>query len=180
MPARAEIAAASLPVDFYATDAGTPDDSSLRPALPNLPFEFTNRVEDKARAATLTAEEKRMLVGLMGELLGTADRALTAAKLNFAGAYHKACLEICSDYPFLMSLEYGQGKVTVPEMPAAKVFVAGTLEALKRILDKLGAHPKFGEVHKFATQKILALAANRRDLYQKFGIAPQLKRMLGT
>lgn len=182
-PIGTEALTASSSIDFYAngTARSQPaDGKDARPALPNLPFEFTNRVEAKAKAASLSPDDAVLLVSLVGELLGTADKALSMAKLNFAGAYHKACMEICTDYPFLMSLEYGGGKVTVPELPAATIFVAGALEALRRILDKLGAHPKFGEVHKFTNQKLAALAAKRRDLYQKFGIAPLLNRILGS
>lgn len=150
-----------------------------KPALPNLPFEFTNKVEAKAKAKQLSAEERKVLLGLMGELLGTADRSLAMAKLNFPSAYHKSCMEICADYPFLMSLEYGRGKITLPDLPSSTVFVAGTLEALRRILDKLGGHPKFGEVHRFACQQIKSLAAQRGSYYEKYGIASQLKKALG-
>lgn len=180
-PAAAKTQAA---VDFYANGNGVeakePDRAVVKPALPNLPFEFSNQVEMKAKSKPLTAEERRILLGLIGELLGTADRALSLAKLNFPNAYHKACMEVCTDYPFLMSLEYGQGKVTVPEMPPAKIFVAGVLEALRRILDKLGSSPKFAEVHRFTSQKMLALAGQRKDYYQKYSIAPQLNKLLGV
>lgn len=150
-----------------------------KPALPNLPFEFTNKVEEKAKAKQLSAEERKVLLGLMGELLGTADRALSMAKLNFPSAYHKSCMEICADYPFLMSLEYGKGKISVPDLPSSNIFVAGTLEALRRILDKLGRHPKFGEVHRFASQQIMSLANQRSSYYTKYGITSQLKKVLG-
>ncbi len=168
--------------DFYANGDGAAKVAErlpAKPALPNLPFEFSNQVEMKAKSKPLTAEERRILLGLIGELLGTADQALSLAKLNFPNAYHKACMEICTDYPFLMSLEYGQGKVTVPEMPPAKIFVAGVLEALRRIMDKLGGNPKFAEVHRFTNQKMLALAGQRKDYYQKYSIVPQLNKLLG-
>lgn len=154
--------------------------ATAKPALPNLPFEFTNRVEAKAKPKALSAEETKVLLGLVGELLGTADRALSMAKLNFPSAYHKACMEICTDYPFLMSLEYGQGKVTVPDLPSPKIFVVGVLEALKRILDKLGAHPKYEEVNRFASRQILALSSQRKTYYQKYGIDSPLKKLLGV
>jgi hypothetical protein len=182
-------ASASSPVpaskDFYANGNGAQfrkeePVAAAKPSLPNLPFEFSNNVEAKAKAKTLSPEETKLLLNLVGELLGTADRALSMAKLNFPNAYHKACIEICADYPFLMSLEYAQGKVTVPEMPSAKIFVAGVLAALKRILDRLGSHPKFIEVHRFSAQKLTALANHRKSYYQKYEISSQLHKILGV
>lgn len=183
------VAASAVPApvvtDFYpngngATTKAAEPIAAPKPSLPNLPFEFSNHVEDRARRKALSAEETELIQKLLAELLGTADKALSMAKLNFPNAYQKACMEICSDYPFLMSVDYGQGKLSVPDMPAAKIFVVGTLEALRRILSKLAAHPKFGEVHRFTSQKILALAAQRKSYYQKYGIDTQLTKILGV
>ncbi len=173
------------PIDLFgngniAHSIAEPIQQPAKPSLPNLPFEFSNHVEAKAKQKSLSPEEAKFLLKLVGELLGTADRALSMAKLNFAGAYQKACMEICADYPFLMSLDYEKGRISVADMPSAKMFVAGVMEALRKILDKLAAHPKFREVHRFTGQKLTALAGQRSEYYKKYGIDPQLKRMLGV
>lgn len=151
-----------------------------KPSLPNLPFEFTNKVEAKAKQQTLSAEEQTLLFNLTGELLGTIDHSLAMAKLNFPTAFQKACKEISGDYPFLISFEYHKGKITLAEPPNAKIFVVGILEVLRRILDKLGANPKFGEVYRYTTQRILALIHQRKPYYEKFSITPMLQKILGT
>lgn len=173
------------PVDLFANGSGVhaipePVQPPGKTSLPNLPFEFSNHVEAKAKQKSLSPEEAKLLLKLIGELLGTADRALSMAKLNFAGAYQKACMEICADFPFLMSLEYEKGRISVTDMPSAKMFVAGVMEALRKILDKLAAHPKLREVHRFTGQKLTALAGQRSEYYRKYGIEAQLKRMLGV
>lgn len=148
--------------------------------LSNLPFELSNNFESKARHQNLSADERRLLLNLAGELLGTIDRALGAAKLDFRTAFRKACAEISVDYPFLSALDYRQGKIKTDERELnAKIFVGGILEALRRILDKLDAHPKFAEVYRFTTQKILALLHQRKPLYDKFSITAPLQKILG-
>jgi hypothetical protein len=148
--------------------------------LPNLPFEFTNKFEAKAKQKTLSAEEQTVLFNLIGELLGTIDHSLAMAKLNFPTAFQKACKEISADYPFLMSFEYHKGKITLAEPPNAKIFVVGILEVLKRILEKLGANPKFAEVYRYTTQRILALTHQRKSYYEKYSIVPALQKILGA
>lgn len=158
------------------------DENSLAPKfkLPNLPFEFTNKFEVKAKQSNLSAQDWQMLLNLTAELLGTVDRSLAMAKLDFATAFQKACSEISADYPFLSSLNYNKGKIAAYEQMSAKIFVAGILEALRRVLDKLGANPKFGEVYRYATQRILALIHQRRPFYDKFFITKPLEKILGV
>jgi hypothetical protein len=148
--------------------------------LPNLPFEFTNKVEAKAKQQNLSNEEREMLLNLTGELLGTVDRCLAMAKLEFPTAFQKACAEIAADYPFLTTLDYQKGKIAVSEQTNPKFFVAGILEALRRIFEKLGANPKFGEVYRYTTQRILALNHQRKPFYDKFFITKPLEKILGA
>jgi hypothetical protein len=148
--------------------------------LPDLPFEFTNKVEARAKQPALSKEEREMLVSLTGEILGTVERALAMAKLEFPSAFHKACAEISADYPFLKTLDYGKGKIYYADARVnPKVFVAGVLEALRRILDKLARNTKFAEVHRYTVQRILALLHQRRPFYDKFSITRPLEKILG-
>ncbi|HVE57070.1 MAG TPA: hypothetical protein VNB22_09590 [Pyrinomonadaceae bacterium] len=148
--------------------------------LPNLPFEFTNKVESRAKQQNLSNEDRAMLLNLTGELLGTVDRCLGMAKLEFSTAFQKACAEISADYPFLTTLDYQKGKITVSEQTNPKFFVAGVLEALRRILEKLGGNPKFGEVYRYTTQRMLALIHQRKPFYDKFFITKPLEKILGA
>jgi hypothetical protein len=154
--------------------------SAPKSKLPNLPFEFTNRVESKAKQPNLSNEDRELLLNLTSELLGTIDRSLAMAKLDFTTAFQKACAEISADYPFLTTLDYSKGKIYFAADANSKFFVAGILEALRRILEKLGANPKFGEVYRYATQRILALIHQRRPFYDKFSIAKPLEKILGA
>ena len=158
------------------------DENSLaaNSKLPNLPFEFTNKVEAKAKQQNLSADEYQMLLNLTSELLGTIDRSLGMAKLDFTTAFQKACAEISGDYPFLKTLDYGKGKIYFADRTNAKFFVAGILESLRRILEKLGANPKFSEVYRDTTQKILALIHQRKPFYDKFSISKPLEKILGA
>lgn len=148
--------------------------------LPKLPFEFSNKVEAKAKQPSLSKEDRELLLNLTGELLGTIDHSLAMAKLEFPTAFRKACAEISADYPFLTTLDYGKGKIYYADQQInPKFFVAGIFEALRRILDKLGANPKFAEVYRYATQKTLALIHQRRPIYDKFSITKPLEKILG-
>lgn len=149
--------------------------------FPNVPFEFSNKVEARAKQPALSTQDREMLLNLMGEMLGTVDRALGMAKLEFPSAFHKACAEIADDYPFLATLDYGKGKIYyADEQTNPKFFVAGVLEALRRILDKLAQNAKFAEVHRYTVQRILGLIHQRRALYDKFSITKPLEKILGV
>jgi hypothetical protein len=164
------------------SEPAKPDENSLasNSKLPNLPFEFTNKFEAKAKQQSLSADEYQMLLNLTSELLGTIDRSLGMAKLDFTTAFQKACAEISGDYPFLKTLDYGKGKIYFADQTNAKFFVTGILEALRRILEKLGTNPKFGEVSRYTTQRILALIHQRRPFYDKFFITKPLEKILGV
>lgn len=154
---------------------------------PNFPFELKNSVEEKARSSKtkVSVEDWQTLMNLTAELLGTIDRSLSVAKLDFKAAFSKSCSEIATDYPFLNpstgNFTYlGAGKIRMKEQVNAKLFAAGITEALRRILEKLGANPKFAEVYRATVQKILALINQRKPLYEKFFFTPQLQKILGT
>lgn len=152
--------------------------------LPKFPFDLHNNVESKARRKQLSTQDWETLVGLTGELLGTIDKSLAEAKLDFKAAFAKSRSEISADYPFLdpsgKIFEYANEKVTMNEQVNAKLFVTSIIESLHRILDKLGANSKFAGVYRNTTQRILALMNQRKTFYDKFSITPQLKKILGV
>lgn len=151
--------------------------------LPNFPFDLTNEVEARARQAQqLSPADWQTLLQLIGELLGTIDKTLAEARLNFSGALLKVRAEIAADYPFLNPANdhfaYADGKVAMREQMSARLFVAGINESLRRILGKLAASPKFSQLYRAVAQRILALIERRKPLYQKFSVTPQLERFL--
>lgn len=149
-----------------------------------LPFELTNRVEDRARRSQISEAEWQVLLQLVSELLGSVDEVLARANLNFTGAFAKSCAEIVDDYPFLNfasgTFVYKDGKVELNARPGAKLFSAGINEALRRVLNNLAAEPQFTEIYRDATHRILALIHNHKLSYNKFFITPQLERIVGV
>jgi len=149
-----------------------------------LPFDLSSKFEKKARNNQLTTQDWQTLLGLTSELLGTVDRSLAEAKLDFKSAFSKARSEISADYPFLSPsnhiFAYDGGKVSMQEQVSAKLFVTSIIESLRKILDKLGTNPKFAEVYRNTVQKILALINQRKAYYDKFSITPQLKKVIGV
>ena len=152
--------------------------------LPKFPFDLSNKVEAKAKQTEISTFDRQTLIDLISELIGTIDKSLSAANLDFSSAFEKARLEISEDYPFLHpvsgTFSYKNGKIEMDEKISAMVFVASINEALRRILDKLGSNPKFSEVYRAATQNILALIHQRKPLYDKFSITPTLEKIVGA
>lgn len=151
-----------------------------------LPVEFSNSVEERARQTQMTTlEDWETLLQLTEELLGSVDKVITAANLDFQSAFAKACQELADDYPFFKT-NYGipfylKGKIEAGGEPVnAKIFAAGINEALRRILEKLGGNEKFAPVYRQAVQSILALIHRHKTLYDKFFITPQLEKNLGV
>lgn len=151
--------------------------------LPKLPFELTNKVESKVKQIQPSPQDWQTLLNLIGELLKTFDDCLAAAHLDFSAAFQKACQEISADYPFLHpvtgSLSYQNGKLEMHEQISPKLFSASINETLRRILEKLGTNPKFAEVHRTTSQRIIALIHQRKPFYDNFSITPQLEKNLG-
>lgn len=152
-----------------------------KPQTPTL--EFTNNVEDKARQTNLSPDDWQTFLNLTGELLGAIDKTLAQANLDFTAAFQKARGEISTDYPFLSPasdvFRYGSGKIEMSEQVSAKLFTASIMEILQKMLEKLGANPKFAALCNEVKQKINALAQHRKPLYDKFSITKQLEKILG-
>ena len=152
-------------------------------SLEHFAFELRNKVEDKAKQPSLSPKDWQVLLSLTSELLETIDKTLAAANLNFAAAMQKARVEISADYPFLNPganvFEYKDGKVAMREQTSAKLFTASIVEILQRIMEKLGANPKFANIHHQTKQRILALIHHRRAFYDKFSITKSLEKLSG-
>lgn len=174
----------------FTSNANT-ENARTEPALPKretnaseFPFVLSNNVEAKAKQNNLTPEDWQLLLDLTGELLWTIDRTLAEANLNFNTAFKKASSEIAADYPFLLRekgiSDYRQGKIVMNEQISAAVFNAGIMEILRRIMEKLGANPKFSEIYRKTVQEVLALIRARKPLYDKFFITAPLEKIIGV
>ncbi|MGI8789043.1 MAG: hypothetical protein ACR2HG_14980 [Pyrinomonadaceae bacterium] len=162
-----------------------PVEENFAPPNPaKLPFEFTNRVEVRAKQTGASPQEWQTLVNLTAELLAAVDRPLAEASLDFTAAFEKARMEVAGDYPFLHPasdiFDYRDGKIIVRRQINAKLFAASINEVLRRILEKLGRNPKFSNVHRIIRQSILTLIKRRKPLYDKFSITPPLEKIIGA
>ena len=157
--------------------------SEAKVNLPDFPFRLSNNVEAKARQTKISSEQFQTLIRLFSEIFGTVDKSLSTGKLNFPAAFSKACEEISNDYPFLKSAEnnfqYDSGKITFDGNINPNQFTSSQLEALRRVLEKLGANPKFAEIYRSAVQNLLALMRQRKPLYDRFLITPKLEKIIG-
>ena len=150
--------------------------------LPEFPFALSNEVAGKARKAREKGVEFDMLVKLTSELLGAVDQSLAKADLHFQAAFAKACGEISDDFPFMdparKEFEYSDGTVRVHVDQDPQALVSGVGEALRRIFARLNSTPRLGKVHRFAAQRVRALGRQRRDLYEKYDLMPQIEIVL--
>ena len=165
--------------------AGSDDFLNLAPKnLSPLSFEFTNRVENRARQTQISAADRQMLLQLVGEMLGAVEEVLARANLDFPAMLAAARDEIASDYPFLNpssgAFQYADGAAQMSEPMNAKLFAASINEVLRRLLERLADDPHSAEVYRRATQQILSFIYRRKTLCDKFFITPQLEKIIGV
>lgn len=150
--------------------------------LSEFPSTLSDEVAGKARQAREKGVEFDMLVKLTSELLGEVDQSLAKADLHFQAAFAKACGEISDDFPFMdparKEFEYSDGTVRVHVDQDPQALVSGVGEALRRIFARLNSTPRLGKVHRFAAQRVRALGRERRDLYEKYDLLPQIEIVL--
>ncbi|MGI8669128.1 MAG: hypothetical protein ACR2J3_04670, partial [Aridibacter sp.] len=162
-----------------------PTTANQNVSLSDFPFRLSNKVEELARKnQEISDKDWQTLLNLTVELLTTIDKTLAQAKLDFTSAFRMVCAEISDDYPFLNPADgtfaYSKGKVKMTEQVNSKIFVTSLIEAIRRILNKLESNPKFSRIHRAAVQSILAVMHKRENLYEKFDMTSQLKRILGV
>lgn len=155
----------------------------IKVSLPDFPFRLSNNVEAKAQQTKISNEQFQTLVRLFSEILGTIDSTLSAANLNFPAAFSKACAEISFDYPFLKPEEnifqYQNGAIKISGQINQNQFAASQLEAVRRVIEKLGANPKFSEIYRAVIQNLLALLRQKKPLCDEFQITAKLEKILG-
>ena len=156
----------------------------VKASLPDFPFRLSNNVEAKAQQTKISNEKFQTLVRLFSEILKTIDTTLSVANLNFAAAFSKACAEISYDYPFLKPEEnifkYQNGAIKISGQLNQNQFAASQIEAVRRVIEKLGANPKFAETYRSVIQNLLALLRRHKPLCDEFQITAKLEKILGV
>ncbi len=153
-------------------------------SLPDFPFSLSNKFEDKARKALSSPQDWQTILNLIVELLRVTDRSLAMADIDFGAAFRKVRTEISGDYPFLDpssdEFDYIDGKIRLTKQMNAKIFIAGIMESLRRIFEKLASYPKYEEIRLATLERIDRLAKKRSEFYDKFSITPQINKILSS
>ena len=117
---------------------------------------------------------------LLSEILTTMNVSLAKANLNFAAAFHNACLQLERAYPFLADNEepvvfHGESaSVSVNTDPAE--FAEAVCKAIGKVFNRLAERPSLAKVHVYTKHRILYLIKTRRRQYERHGIYLPLKR----
>lgn len=145
--------------------------------------ELVSETRDEAAGndvAELNEDEWNHLLKLMVDLLASIDRTLQTAGLQFDAAFTKASSELAEDYPFLRHVSYKGGILTVGARPTAPTFVTGTMEVLRRLMTRLGSDSRFTELHRHTVEKLIDLAHNNKETYDRYAVTTPLYRVLGV
>lgn len=122
-----------------------------------------------------------ILLSLTGEILGTVDKHLAKANLNFAWMFEKTRLEFVTDESFLNPdsriFKYENGRIEMHGEVNSQIFVEYVLKVLQGVLRKLSSNSKFKEVYLTINQEILVLVYDRKTLYDKFSLTSKLKEI---
>lgn len=124
------------------------------------------------------------LLRLSGELIGTIERAALSTGSDFASLFRDVRREMADDYPFLDPttgrFEYGNGEVWLRAKPAARAYVNGLSEALRRVVSRISTGPRAKSVRERVALELAVLARRRQSHLARFKFAAQLDRIAGT
>jgi hypothetical protein len=129
--------------------------------------------------------DRRHVLQLSGEVIAAVERGVAAASNeNFAAHFQAARREIGDDYPFLVSLghcvEYEHGEARLRRGTDVEKFVAGTSEALRRVVERVAATGERARgVRREVARELATLAERRPRALTRFGFTPQLERIAG-
>jgi hypothetical protein len=142
--------------------------------------------EEDAGPGLLTKEEAewRDLSSLSGELVATVERAAQSVGADFNAIFRAARLGLAEDYPFLDPttnwLEYSGGRLRLHARPGLNTCTQGLAECLRRVVSKLAAGPRGGQVRERVALELAVLARRRATRLAHFKLTPQLDRIAGT
>jgi len=170
-----------------AATAATDAETKSRPPVPAAAAVAETTEGGGTATAARTQEEidRRNVLQLSGEVIAAVERGVAAgSNENFAAHFRAARREIADDYPFLVSLgscvEYADGEARLRRGTDVGKFVAGTSEALRRVVEGVAATGERARVvRREVARELAALAERRPRALKRFGFAPQLERIAG-
>lgn len=168
-------------ISVYDT-SGVPEQKSLGPAA--QPFVAPARPEREPEELRPEDLDWSDLLRLSGELIGTIERAALATGADFATLFREVRREMADDYSFLDPgtgrFEYGNGEVWLRAKPAARAYVSGVSEALRRVVGRISTGPRASSIRERVALELAVLARRRQAHLARFKFAPQLDRIAGT
>ena len=128
--------------------------------------------------------DRRNVLQLGGELIGSVERAVTAAAGgDFAANFREARAALTDRFPFLASLaacvEEVGGEARLARTVAVEDFVAGVCEALRLVVERASAREGGGGVRREAARELAALEERRPRSLARFRFTQQLERIAG-
>ena len=141
---------------------------------------------EKTPARTQEEHDRRNVLQLSGEVIAAVERGVAAAagSESFAAHFQTARREIAGDYPFLASLancvEYAGDEARLRRGMEIEKFVNGTCEALRRVVEGVGATGERARgVRREVARELAALSERRPRALTRFGFNSQLERIAG-
>ena len=128
--------------------------------------------------------ENALILASISEFLRIIDDALAAGRLSFAAAFRLACDGIAAEFPFLRerrdALVYRKGEITVNVEAEIEEVAEAVFAALHPIYDRLRSEPKYSEIVRVSSDRLIELATSRRSQLQRFGIIHHVERLLAA
>jgi len=168
-------------ISVYDT-SGVAAETSMMPTAP--PFVAPARPEREPEEMRPEDVDWADMLRLSGELIGTIERAALSTGADFAALFRDVRREMADDYPFLDPgagrFEYGNGEVWLRARPAARAYVSGLSEALRRVVSRISTGPRAKSIRERVALELAVLARRRQAHLARFKFAPQLDRIAGT
>ena len=128
--------------------------------------------------------DRRNVLQLGGELIGSVERAVSAAGGGeFAADFREARAAVAGRFPFLASLaacvEEVEGETRLARAVAVEDFVAGVCEALRLVVERAAARAGGGGVRREVARELAALEERRPRALARFRFTQQLERIAG-
>lgn len=128
--------------------------------------------------------DRRNVLQLGGELIGSVERAVAAAGGGeFAADFREARAGLTDRFPFLASLaacvEEVEGEARLARAVAVEDFVAGVCEALRLVVERASARAGGGGVRREVARELAALEERRPRALARFRFTQQLERVAG-
>ena len=135
-------------------------------------------------ARTREETDRRNVLQLGGELIGSVERAVSSASgVEFAADFRDARAELSARFPFLASLaacvEEVEGEARLARGVAVEDFVAGVCEALRLVVERAAAREGGGGVRREVARELAALEERRPRALARFRFTQQLERIAG-